>query len=417
MADVFWIGGAPATFDIWTATVGGTVEATDIFIVTINGKSLSVVAGSTSTATVAGTIATAFNAVDSSVYPEFAEYAAQAVGSTVVFTANTIGVPGTISVSTTETGGGTADDQTFAIVNTQAATGPNHANNAANWLGGSLPTGSDIAWIQDTNVSLLFGLDFIGGTIAANADLRVMQSFEGVIGLPRYNANGYFEYRDQYLKWTLDSIEIGGGPGGNGSNLIRIFGGTSSTLKIFNTGTPLGNDLSAVNVYSTTISNLQVYAGTVGIGQNLEATTVTVASLAGGNTYFGKNVTLATSQAMAGNANVIMDCNQVGTMTMTGSGTLTTYGTIATVNVYNGSLDVRGTGGTGSTIIGGQGRVSLANATASVTRTGGITMLQGAQFLDPNSRLATSTNIAFTGCDPTTTTCNFGPARTMAFSV
>lgn len=419
MADVIWIGGvAAATYDIWTATVGGTIEVGDLFNVTINQKTLAVSATSTSIATTCGDIATAFNAIDSTLYPEFAEYTAAATSTTIVFTADTAGIDGTISVTTTESNGGAADAQTFTIAHTQTATGPYHGNNAKNWLGGSLPTGTDVAWLQDTDVPMLFGIDFIGDTIGANAGLRILQSYEGQVGLPRYNAGGYYEYRNQYLKWTLDSIEIGGGAYGNGSSRLRIYAGASlsGNCLIYNTGTPEAGELSAVNLYADTIANLQVFGGIAGVGQYLETASVTLTALQGGSTYFGRNVTFGGAQQMSGSANAVIDGTHSQTMTMYGNGTLATYRAIGTINTYGGLLDVRGTGGT-KIVIGNNGSVSLANATASVSLGSGLELLQGAQFYDPRSLLATSTTVKWTGCDPTSTTCNFGPARTLTVTV
>src|SRR6185295_12509087 len=111
MASTTWRGDAPAVAQVDTLTVGGTIEATDIFKMTINGKTLSVTAGSTVAATVATTIATAWNA---STIPEFAEITAAATsGGALTLTADTPGKPFVCTVSTTEANGDPADAQTF----------------------------------------------------------------------------------------------------------------------------------------------------------------------------------------------------------------------------------------------------------------------------------------------------------------
>jgi hypothetical protein len=419
MADKLWLGGiAAATYDVWTATVGGTIEVGDLFNVTINNKTLAVSATTTVIATTAGDIATAFNAIDETLYPEFAEYTAVAGATTVVFTADTPGIDGTISVTTTESNGSAADTQTFAITHTTTATGPYHGNNGLNWSGGTLPAGTDVAWVQDGSIPMLYGIDFIGGTIAANADLRILQSYEGQIGLPRYNANGYYEYRNQYLKWTLDSLEVGGGAYGNGSSRLRIYAGASlsGNCLIYNTGTPEANELSALNLYADSIAKLQVFGGVAAVGQYLETADIVLTVLQGGSTYFGRNVTFSGAQQMGSGANAVIDGTHANTMNMYGTGTLVTYRGIGTINAYSGSLDLRGTGGT-KIVVGNTGRASATNATGSVALSGGLELMQGAQFYDPRSLLATTTTVKWIGCDPTTTTCNFGPARTLTVTV
>src|SRR5687768_5979997 len=96
MASKYFIGGSfTAVAQVDTLTVGGTVEADDVFKVTMTGEdgtavTLDVVAGSTTIATVCTNIATAFNA---SADARFIPVTALAGATTVTLTADTAGVP------------------------------------------------------------------------------------------------------------------------------------------------------------------------------------------------------------------------------------------------------------------------------------------------------------------------------------
>ena len=73
------------------------------------------VAGSTTITTIIDTLVTAWNALSSTAYPEFAEITASRSSSSLVLTMDSTnaGRPFTCTVSTTETGGGAADSQTI----------------------------------------------------------------------------------------------------------------------------------------------------------------------------------------------------------------------------------------------------------------------------------------------------------------
>ncbi|MGC4002880.1 MAG: hypothetical protein QM811_07000 [Pirellulales bacterium] len=409
---------AQATYDVWTATVGGTVEVGDLFNVTIGTKTLSVAATTTVTATTASDIATAFNAVDQSIYLEFAEYTAAVVGSTIVFTALAVGIPGIISVATTEANGSTADTQTFGISHTTTATGPNDASNPINWSTGLVPQATENAYIKDTSVSLLYGLDFIAGTIGAGCTLRVHHTFGGNIGLPSTNPAGYPEYRNQVFKWSLAALYIGEGTAGTGASLIRISSGStlSGDCIVYQTSGNALDGVAPVHIHATTLTKAQVFGGTVGIGQYLETATVNAIVVKSGTLLLGRNITTANTQTLDSAASITYAAAQTGTLNIVGGSRATTYGAIGTINVYSGSLDLRGSGGT-KILVGNNGNASLTNASAAVSLSGGLEFLANAVFTDPRSTLSTSTAIKWTGCDMTTTSVNLGPARTLTTTV
>ncbi len=128
MATKIWRGDSPAIAQVDTLAIGGTIEVGDKFTVTINGKSMTYIATSTTAATCATGFVTQWNALSSTAYPEFAEItAAEGVTGSLTLTADTAGKPFTISVATTESNGDAADAQTFTRTATTANSGPNCA--------------------------------------------------------------------------------------------------------------------------------------------------------------------------------------------------------------------------------------------------------------------------------------------------
>lgn len=301
MANVIWTGNAATVAQVDTLTVGGTVEADDIFIVTINGKDLSVVAGDTDVDTVASTIANAFNA---STEPEFTEITAEASGSggTLTLTADTAGKPFTVTVSTTESGGGTADAQTFGRSATTANKGPNVANDTDNWSGGALPTGSDDVYFENSAVSCLYELDHFSAV--AFTSLTILKSYTGYIGLPERataNSTTYNEYRPTYFDLAATTLKIGEG-GGNGSQRLKFnFGSTQMTAEVFGTGANLESGIPACLLKSTNASaSLTVFGGNVGVAALAGETSTVALTQRGGVVYLGGGVTAKTIDKTGG---------------------------------------------------------------------------------------------------------------------
>lgn len=362
MANRYWSPSAKPVADVWTLTPGGTIETGDIFIVTIGRKSVSVSATGTTVAIVCDDIVAALNALSSTDYPEFAEYTFADATTAVTATAVTTGIPGTISVSTTESNGGAADAQTFVATHTTTGTGPNNWDNAGNWID---ETGASAAVPADTDdvviegdVGIYYGLD------AATTDLTsltIPSTFLGTIGLPRRNQNGYEEYRATYLSLTAATITIGQGAS-SGSGRIKINGGSAvaTTVNVFGTGTPAERGIESFLFLGTNAGNvLNVSQGSVGVAVFAGET----ANLSGGlkvgyetnqasdaQVRCGSGVTLATITQTGGelevNSNATTVTRTAGTMTHRGASTITTLnnlggvlidestGTYTTVNNY-----------------------------------------------------------------------------------
>lgn len=239
MATIFWRGDAPALAQVSDYQFGGTWEADDSITLTINGKTVTVVAGSATIATIVSNIVSAFNSLNAEIYPEFAEITASVspTGSAYLrLTADEPGKPFAITVTTTESGGGAADSQTIGSeIIVQASRGPSHADDPLNYSGGSLPANSDTLVVTDSSASLLYGLGSLS-SVTLDA-LLINQSFSGDIGLPEYDAdNDYYQYRERYLCVSATSVVIGAGEG-QGSGRIRLnLGSNQTSVVVQNSG-------------------------------------------------------------------------------------------------------------------------------------------------------------------------------------
>jgi hypothetical protein len=344
MASRIWLGNAVAIKDKWTITIANTWATSDTATITINGNDLVITIGTlVTTAQVATTIKQAFmneTLTDTSAsfspsgggpsIPEFNQITATVSGSVVTLTANTAGVPWTISSTEVTAGTGTA-----TAAHATTATGPNYFDNVDNWSGGAVPTGSDDVYFDDGNVDCLYGLDQNATTLTT---LTISARYTGKIGLPVKNGSGsaqYAEYRDTYLKISATTVTIGRGTG-NGSGRIKInFGSVQTAVSVFNTGSRTESGFPSLMLRGTHASNvLNVYNGDVGVAI-LAAETSTIATLrqVGGNLYCGSGVTLTT-------------INKAG-------GTLTTESAATTVSNDNGDFTLKGGAHTTINVSGG----------------------------------------------------------------
>lgn len=246
MSTCVWNGGAPAVAQVDTITVAGDWATADTATLICGGKSITfTVAGTQTAAAVVTGLVTAWNL---STVPEHAEItAADGDGDTIVMTADTAGVPFTVTTSEVTAGSGT-----LSRAATIANSGPNDWSTATNWSGGAVPVNDDTIIIESSLISIYYGLD----QSAITADyLTIKQSFLGTIGLPRTNASNYVEYRDTYLKISPDVITIGSGEG-TGSGRIKINTGSVATaVSVLNSGTALENGIPAICWKGTHASN------------------------------------------------------------------------------------------------------------------------------------------------------------------
>lgn len=387
MAAIRWRGDAPAVAQVITATPAN-VEVGDQFSLTINGKSISYTAAA---ATVADVVAGLADAVSDSDLPEFEEVQATDTASEVTLVARTPGVPLSIAASTVNGGG--ADTQTLTIAEVTPSSGPHHWDAAANWSSGSVPGGGDDVFIEDSETSILFGLEQSAVVLDS---LQIAASFTGEIGLPRINDQGstsYAEYRPRTLQIGAAALEIGSGDG-LGSGRIRLDTGSAVTaLMLHASGISLEDDVPAIVWKGTHASNLVTVAdGNLGIAvEGGDTAVVSTLRQAGGSVSCAPGVTLTTIQrsgngelrlqsdagtlVQSGGETEIRGSAAVGTLQLDGGrvaflsdGTITTLDIDGVEAVIDFSCDVRPRTVSACTLRHG----SIIDPHGTVTWTGGI---------------------------------------------
>lgn len=326
-------------------TVGGTVEAGDLFRVTIGGKYCEVAATTTSTTTTATEIYTALAALSASLFPEFAEVTWTNPSAGVVrATGVNAGVPVTITPTTTESNGSAADAQTFTGSTTTAATGPNHWDNTANWSSGTLPVDTDDVIITNTNVSILYGL--AQSAVDLNS-LRIFADFTGTIGLPFLNPAGYTEYRSRDLAISFGAAKVLtiGEADGPGSPRLRFNVGASVLLdvRVLKTAFPQVIGELAVHVVNDTNSiSVDVSRGSVGIAADPGTTAILLEARIGfasdpssdAIVEIGRGCVSFDAQMTGG---IVQSAAGLGNLIMYGGHLRQTDGALSDVEVYDGA--------------------------------------------------------------------------------
>lgn len=309
MAVKRWIGGAVAVADVWTITVANTWASGDTVTISVGNKDLVITLGasaSTLVADIATQIANAINAADNTTagtgftwshggqqFREFTEFSAAAVGAVVTITALTAGVP--IGLVVTEV---TAGDGTATEANTVPATGPNHLDNADNWLGGSLPVDNDDVYFDTGNVSVFYGLTYFRAN-AIDVNMYVTNDWLGQLGLGPVRTNDagdYGEYRQRYfqVRGTAKVLQVLPGVNGStsqGSLYIDLQDQASCAVSILarrgQVATVPSVFLAGSSTSSAMSSETVITAGTVSIEPDDAPTTA-------GNEFWPSDLTIGT---------------------------------------------------------------------------------------------------------------------------
>ena len=340
MATKIWQGGAPAVAQVQDYVFTGTWEAGDIIQCTIGDVAISLAAGSTTKATIVDLIVSTWNALSATQYPQFAEITASRTGDTLRLTADTAGKPFACTLLTTEAGGGAADDQlidggTSSVgVATVANAGPNDWSTAANWDTNAVPVNTNDVILENSSVSILYGLAQSAVTLAS---LTIRKSFTGYLGLPR-NAALYPEYREQYLCIGATICLIGQGAG-TGSGRIKVnFGSVQTACTVYGSGGSAEANIPAVLLQGTHAANvLTVLDGDVGVAFfGGETAVVATLTQAGGTLRINANLTTANvngGQCTIGGTATVATLNaNGGTTYYTSSGTCTAANIAAAVD-------------------------------------------------------------------------------------
>jgi len=353
-----------------TELTPANVEIGDIFTVTINNNAVSFTA---TAATVTNVTAGLADAMNDSTLPEFQELAAVDQTTKILVQAGTAGVPFMLTASATN--GGAADTQTLTANTTQAATGPWHFDNAANWSGGTVPVGSDDVYFDTGDVPCLYGLSQSAITLTS---LNILSGYKGKIGLKEENDSGYFEYRDTYLAISATTVNIGGGLG-NGSQRIKLDTGSNQTaLNVQNSGQGEINGVPALLWKGTHASNeVNVNKGQVG-GAFFASESATIVTLRIG---FKHNV-LGDSVVKLGAGCTLTTINKTGgdlevnsgftTLTQNDGTTVINAGAATTLNVRGGQCVPNGTGTITTANVSGDGHLDFSQDMRAKTVTNPI---------------------------------------------
>ena len=245
MSVAMYIGGADNVRNVFTLTPGGTIEVGDVFIVGLGLASISVSATATTVAQTCLDIYAALTDEDAPV--EFSVITWELDNATtptkITGTGPEDGRPiyASITVNTTEAGGGAADTQTFAKAQVTAATGSKHWDNVNNWSGGAVPVNGDEVYIGTHNVAPQYALD--QSTLALDELHIVSCGTAGlIVGLPPVNPNGYVEYLDTMLKCLPTLVVVGEGAGSNVPALrLNSLAGTATAMRVLRTESRDGN--------------------------------------------------------------------------------------------------------------------------------------------------------------------------------
>lgn len=393
MANVRWKGAAVPVAQVNTITPAG-VSVGNTFTVTINSKSISYTAAAATAADVCNGLQALLAA---STIPEFTEITWTTDGTKITGTSAAAGVPFTQTSSAT---GGTASLTTATAT---ANSGPNNWDVAANWSTGAVPVTGDTVYIEDSAVSIQYGLGQAAVTLAA---LNVAASFTGDIGLPETNTRGsgpYLEYRAQYLAIGATAVNIGYGPGQGSSRIKLDAGAVLTTLNVSNTAQGAEQNLEAIQWKSNlAIANVvNINKGSIALagygGDVASVATLTVGFLTSQNTDAqvrgGPGLALTTLQQNGGQVelaaglttvsktagSLVIDAGSVTTITDdSGSTTYKGIGTIGTANVGNGatldfSQDMRGRTVTTCNLYAG---AAVLDPFATVTFTNAVHLLR-----------------------------------------
>jgi hypothetical protein len=388
MATKRWIGNAPAVAQVNTFLFAGTWEATDIVVFTIGTKSVSVVTGSATIATLGATLAAAWNALDSTAYPEFSEITASFSTATLTLTADTAGKPFTVTISTTETGGGAADAQTIEGTTSTTGTvatansGPNVYSLAANWDTGTVPVDADDIYFDSGSVDCLYDLSYSAVTPAS---ITIGPGYSGEIGLPETNednsATPYREYRTTYLTLgvSTDATNIALTVNGGGGRVKINHGSSQYTANIKNTGQRAESQIPTLLLKGThASSSISISKGDLGVAYfGGETSTVLTLNVGFQTNPAGDSSVVLGSGVTLTNATIVMTGGTLETNSAT-SGT-------ATITQYDGLLKLQAGGQLGLTVRGG---TCVYNSTGTL---GGAPVVSGTGHLDFSQDLRAKT--------------------------
>ena len=356
-----FLAAAAAVAQVDTFTPGGTIEADDLFILTITGydgtvEVISVVAGGSAVADVTAALETAWNASTGTLTSTIT---ASDETTNLTLTADTAGVEFKAVGTTTEAGGGAADDQTFIRSATTDNAGPNSWDAADNWSEGTIPgaTADEDTWIEDSDVDILYGLDQSGAGQTLTS-LNFTRTYTGKVG-----HDGATGTVGDYLQVKASDVQIGehfSSVRANGSARIKLdLGATTSDITIHYMATSEDSPKPACRLLTNSDSTniIEIKKGSVGIASETGETSVV------GDVRISYDTSKATDASLQIGTGVTFDlltCDGGDTITRT-----TTDLSTKTVTTNGGTLALGGSSAVGT--------LNVAGASVVPTTTGDIT--------------------------------------------
>ena len=394
MSDNYFRGDAVPVQEVKTLTVGGTPAAAQVYTATINTHTVAYTAiGADTNITIAVALQLLLSATATA--PVEFDEGSWAVPTTAVITvtANTAGVPFTVTSSATGTG-------TLVTATTVNATGPAWWSEPKNWSLGAIPVNGDNVYLRRSAQDILYGIDQNAVTLAL---LDIDGSYTGKIGLPDFNPLGYAEYRETFLKIGATTCYVGRG-NFTGPGRFRWNAGIVQTaLNVYGTGTPDADAPGAVDFVGTHASNaLLVQRGTVSVALKPSvASTILTATIGSkdnptndATVFFGYTATLGTLNMAGGTINV---WNGLTTANIR-AGTLTcSLGAYTTINNENGTVNYD-TGGTLGTYTGGTSSLLDCSRIARARTITTAVFEPTSSFRDPSKTVTFGGSGAFIRC-------------------
>jgi hypothetical protein len=350
---------------------------------------------------------------------EFTEVTWADATTALTATAATAGVPFTCTVTTTESNGDPADDQTFVKAATTTSSGPSDLNLATNWSGAAVPGAADDVYFQDCDIDCLYNLGALSAVTLTS--LNILASYTGKIGLPPFTGD-YYEYRATYLAVGATTINIGDGPGSGSGRLKINTGSVQTTVNVRGTASAFdGTGVYSLLWKGTHASNVvNVTRGNVGVAI-YPGETATILTLRVGyqtnqdgdsTVYCGSGVTLTTINQEGGTLEINSGCT---TVTKTG-GTLTiNSGNVTTLTNDAGTVYYKGTGTITTLNVGSGAKADFSQDMRARTVTT-CNLYEGGEIYDPFGTVTFTNGIVLIRCGLPDVKINVGNNRTVAIT-
>jgi hypothetical protein len=412
MAVKRWVGRAQKTAQAGTITIG-TYDATTTYKVgipnTTTGKVVSTLGTGGTNITTAAALAALLQA---SLEPEFLEITWTTPTTAVISYAvqsSLAGTPVTVAVAVS---GGTG---TISTATTQANVSPNDVNNANNWDTGTLPVNSDTIVFDFGAVDATWNIDQLAALTGITMYRR--REYTGKIGLPEYNASGYFEYRATELQLAGGTFNIEQ-PVTDAIAQIKInHGATAGTLNLVGDGpsTLLSEQMWIRGTSASSVYNVE--QATLAIAP-VDNTVANLATLKCQNSTVraGVGVVFATSIVNT-DSELEVNSNLPASFTQYGSAAVTWVKQAATgssPSLQDGVMYWMSTGTLTTPTVGSDASVDFSKDNRARTISGSVQMFKGSTWNDPwSTALAT---FVLNGCQIGEVTINYGAGRTVAVS-